>query len=161
MKQTDQNALTIHQAGGAILSSEWTSGTGRFTSRRAVPTGCALIEVFQICKLKGATKRAALRLLRQHPRAQRMVVLIERRRINALARKVEADRLLRKAVEAVEEAEAVEAVANQTVEEWITNPVHPAPHEVVGAKWESGLSWSRFQAQAETLYNVIPQENGE
>lgn len=48
MKKTLQNAIEILKAGTCVPASEWTSGSGKNTSRRAIPEHCDIIETSKI-----------------------------------------------------------------------------------------------------------------
>ena len=82
-------AKEIQREGGAVLASRWTSGTGRFTSRRTTPKFCAEIKAQDVGTLKGKTAQAAKRILRNHPRARFLICLIDRRGFNAAAKRKE------------------------------------------------------------------------
>lgn len=43
MKNTDKNALEILAKGGAVASGDWTTGTGNYVSKRAIPAHCVEI----------------------------------------------------------------------------------------------------------------------
>jgi hypothetical protein len=43
-KSQIESLSAIHQRGGAVLTSEWVNGSGRYTSRRIVPQFCERIE---------------------------------------------------------------------------------------------------------------------
>ncbi len=47
MKASLRNAQQIHDRGGVVPSSEWTNGSGRWTTRKAVPPFCALVQLIQ------------------------------------------------------------------------------------------------------------------
>lgn len=83
MKATLQNALEIENRGGAILASDWTTGRGNYITRRPIPVHCEEIPRHQLELLKGKTKATAIKLLRKHPRAQRLICVMDRRALNA------------------------------------------------------------------------------
>ena len=43
-KAQRENLLEIYNQGGVVLASEWTNGSGRFVTKRAVPPLCERIE---------------------------------------------------------------------------------------------------------------------
>ena len=84
MKKTLSNALEIKEQGGAVLASEWITGSyARYISKRPIPVHCKEITVDKIDALKGETRRTALRLIKRHHRAKKLIVLIDRRKLNA------------------------------------------------------------------------------
>ena len=87
MKATVKNALEIKGCGGAVMASNWISGTGRFASRRGMPICCAEVAVDRVdTALKGETKATAKRIIRKHPRCKKLICLTDRRALNAIAR---------------------------------------------------------------------------
>jgi hypothetical protein len=79
-----QNAQQIAEWGGACLASEWTTGTGNWICKRPIPIWCAEYERYEVLdKTRGETKREVARLLKAHPRAQKFIVLENRRAFNA------------------------------------------------------------------------------
>jgi hypothetical protein len=85
MRATIKNALMIETQGGAILASEWTTGRGRFVTKRPIPAYCAELSVGNIDTLKGRSRRTAKALLRKHPRARKMIAVVDRRALNRAA----------------------------------------------------------------------------
>lgn len=67
--------------GGAIPTSEWTTGSGRFTKLRAVPFWAKVIENDENCTHPGAKK-----LFKSRPRLQKAIVA-ERRTLNNIINK--------------------------------------------------------------------------
>ena len=86
MKNTERNATEIFRNGGAILASEWTTGSGNFISKCPVPAGCAEVAVKDAVTMKGETGKTARRLLKAHPRAQKMIVVADRRLVSKWAK---------------------------------------------------------------------------
>jgi hypothetical protein len=73
--KTQREAIQeILKQGGAIASSDWTYGAGRYTSNRAVPLGFKRIKAFQVYRLKGFALAAAKKLLKERPRVRRLIV---------------------------------------------------------------------------------------
>ena len=60
---------------GVVPSSEWTTGSGRWTSRRAVPPCCERLDMQKACCLPGEVGARARRLHRIRP-GLRFVVAI-------------------------------------------------------------------------------------
>lgn len=56
--------------GGATLTSNWTSGSGRHTSKRQIPPLCEMFNV------EDAYPSHVERVFLQHPRAQRVIAII-------------------------------------------------------------------------------------
>jgi len=82
MTKTLENATEIEKKGGAVLASQWTTGTGNYIAKRPVPKFCKEIYVELIGTLKGKTAAAAKRLVKAHPRARKLVVVHDRRALN-------------------------------------------------------------------------------
>lgn len=83
MKNTLKNALEIENKGGAVLASTWVNGSGNYITRRPVPQFCREVEKRDVSTLPGKTRRTAERLLKNHPRAQKLVCVVDRRGLNA------------------------------------------------------------------------------
>ncbi len=84
MKATHRNAAEIAQKGGAIAASDWTSGSGRNTSKRPVPELCKEILVSEINNLAGQSKKAAIKLIKNRPKIQKIIVVDNWRKLNKL-----------------------------------------------------------------------------
>lgn len=67
--------LEVMDAGGAVLSSDWTNGRGRYITRRAVPPFCKRIEKFEACKYPKRIQK----MFSDHPRAQAVVAVVDMR----------------------------------------------------------------------------------
>lgn len=85
-KQSIRNAMEIETAGGAVLASHWTTGRGRHIQRRKTPPHCREIAVDQIDQLRGKAATGAKRLIREYPRARKMIVVVDRRALLREAR---------------------------------------------------------------------------
>ena len=71
---------TILADGGVVASSDWTNGSGRYTTRRAVPPYCELLEAWQASsRLRGEVGRSFERLRRVRPSVQRVVAVTDLR----------------------------------------------------------------------------------
>jgi len=88
MKKTIKNAIEIKNEGGAIMSSEWTTGRGRYINKRPIPAHCAELPIAQALReMRGETLRAVKRIAKAHPRAIKVIALVDRRGLNAAIRK--------------------------------------------------------------------------
>jgi hypothetical protein len=83
MQQNQQNAVEILNKGGAILSSDWTTGHGRYISLRAIPPHCQALPVSESVKLPGETGKNARKLFKAHPRVQKIICVTNRRAVTA------------------------------------------------------------------------------
>ena len=83
------NLEYVLRHGGVIPSSEWTNGSGRYVTRRALPPFCELIDVWDVRNLRGEVRRNADRLLRKRPRVQRLVVVTNLRGARAAVKGAE------------------------------------------------------------------------
>ena len=82
MKRTLENAIEIEDQGGAVPASYWVTGSGRYISRRPVPAYCAEVLARDIGNLKGKTRKTAEKLLRESPRIQKLIAVVDRRGLN-------------------------------------------------------------------------------
>lgn len=163
MTSSQANAVELLRRGGAVPSSEWTTGHGRHISKRPVPVGCKLVDADQVAKLAGETKKAAMKLLRDRPRIQRLVVVHDRRKVARLARLEQAEvqaaqdevavaaQFLSEKSEAEMKVLASDPAQADEIAAWIALPEsqrHPAPARIHGAKIASGLGWRAFEREA-------------
>ena len=56
---------------GVLMSSQWTSGTGRFVSKRAIPPFCTEVNAREAAK---SSRRVASYLV-QHPKCVKVIVV--------------------------------------------------------------------------------------
>ncbi len=82
LTQSQKNAVEIYNRGGAILASEWTTGSGRYVSKRPIPNGCKEVSVSDASALRGATGKRVRHLLKMHPRARKLIVVSNRRLVS-------------------------------------------------------------------------------
>ena len=79
--QTLANLREIFAKGGAIPSSEWTSGSGNFISKRAIPYGAVEIERHLIDRMADrCSKRTinkAAKIFKARPRVQKVIVVTD------------------------------------------------------------------------------------
>ncbi len=76
MQRAIENLIELARAGGAVLASDWTSGTfKRHISRRAIPAGARLIVLPSVPPPCGAVSRKIAELVAKHPRARKIVAL--------------------------------------------------------------------------------------
>jgi hypothetical protein len=89
MKNTDKNALEIlAQHKGIVLSSEWVRGSGRYVSRRPVPTGCVERETWQGDRgLSEPSRKLYNDFVKSHPRAKKVILIVDWEYVEALAQK--------------------------------------------------------------------------
>ena len=80
------NLESILECGGVVPSSEWTTGTGRYITRRSLPPFCELLPVALLFSLRGEVAKNARRLLKERPRVQRIVVCTNLRAARAALR---------------------------------------------------------------------------
>jgi hypothetical protein len=64
---------------GVCPSSEWTNGSGRYVTRRAVPPFCRLMRISEAMELPGEIGRQARRLHKARPRVQKVVAIVDLR----------------------------------------------------------------------------------
>ncbi len=79
----------LAQRGGCVMQSEWTNGSGSYTTRRAVPVYSEDLSLDAACKLGGAAGKAARRVRKAHPRCERVIIVTDIRRARACLGAVE------------------------------------------------------------------------
>ena len=67
---------------GLVAVSDWTNGSGRYTTRKATPPHCAEMAIEDAIALPGLSGKQARRLHRARPRVQRVIVVVNRRAAN-------------------------------------------------------------------------------
>lgn len=78
----------ILNQGGVVAASDWTNGSGRSTSKKAIPVHCKEIyaDHWDIGDLKGEVKKNALKLLRQRPSIRKLIVITNLRAARRLTK---------------------------------------------------------------------------
>jgi len=79
--KTQINALNEIIEMGGCIASHWTSGSGNYITRRATPVFCETVEIAdglnfarRLPDLKGYAAKCAKRLLKAHPKAQKLII---------------------------------------------------------------------------------------
>ena len=69
----------IARRGGAIASGDWTTGTGNYVSKRAIPQGCVEMEKEKLASFDGParSKKAAERLLKKRPLVKKLILVTD------------------------------------------------------------------------------------
>ena len=75
MKMTHQNLVEIYNKGGAVASSDWTTGSGNFVAKRPIPAGCVEVEVKNIDTLHGQSRVFAQKVIAARPRVRKVIVV--------------------------------------------------------------------------------------
>lgn len=65
--------------GGVVASGDWTNGSGRYVTKKAIPVHCSELAVQNIDGLVGEVKKSAKRLLKQRPNLRKLVVVTDLR----------------------------------------------------------------------------------
>jgi hypothetical protein len=88
MNKSEQNTLEIalHNYKGVTPSSRWTSGSGRFTSKRALPPHCSEMTPSDALNLGGKTAQATKRMLRAYPKCRKCIAVTNWRAVGKLAK---------------------------------------------------------------------------
>ena len=83
-KTTIQGVQEIVRQGGACIASEWTNGSGRFTTRRRTPAFCEELTLWKdetgadftinYYSLKGYAAKSVRAIMKNHPRASSAIV---------------------------------------------------------------------------------------
>lgn len=89
----------LYKLGGAVKSSDWTNGSGRYITRRSIPDHCDLLEHMYFTDqgeflaynqhrekvtLKGEIKKKVLKILKVSPRVQKIVAITDLRKAKKL-----------------------------------------------------------------------------
>ena len=74
------NLNEIHREKGAVLSSTWTNGSGRYVTARAIPAHCEKLTIDEGVRLGGWVGKTCRRLKRNHPRAQYVIAITNLRK---------------------------------------------------------------------------------
>jgi len=76
--------MEIENLGGAVMSSQWTTGSGaRFIKRRPVPVYCSELSIeTALSETRGRTLKAVKRIRRLHPRCRIVIAVTDRRGLN-------------------------------------------------------------------------------
>ena len=77
------------QRGGCVMQSDWTNGSGSYSTRRSVPVYSEDLSLAAACKLGGAAGKAARKLRKAHPRCERVIIVTDIRRARACLGAVE------------------------------------------------------------------------
>jgi len=96
---TNKLLTELYKLGGAVKSSDWTNGSGRYTTRRNIPDYCDLLEHMYFTDqgefvsfnhhrkqvtLKGEMKKRVLKILKDNPRVQKIVAITDLRKAKKL-----------------------------------------------------------------------------
>lgn len=94
MKKSEQNTLEIalQNYRGAIPASRWTSGSGRFSTRRPTPPHCEEMTPAEALDRGGKTAQAAKRMLKAYPKCRKCIAVTDWRAVAKLAKTAEASR---------------------------------------------------------------------
>ncbi|MDH5602166.1 MAG: hypothetical protein OEY78_12785 [Gammaproteobacteria bacterium] len=94
MKQQYQNTLQLLSMGGVVMASDWTSGSGRYITKRAIPPFCEEIEASKALDvLKGKIKTKAKKLLKEHPKTVKIIAVTNLRSANKLLKEYSNDHI--------------------------------------------------------------------
>ena len=101
-KRTLSNSKEIYTRGGAVAASDWTSGSGRYITKRAIPPFCVEVNVdfyfrniddeklkqiplFNVWsepkleKLPVYAMKAVKKLLKERPKIKKIILMVDRR----------------------------------------------------------------------------------
>ena len=89
---TQRRMLAQLMAGhGLRASSDWTTGLGRHTKRKAIPPFCESLPIEDAMALPGLSGRQARALQLRRPLVQRVVIVTDRRKANQLLKQYQAE----------------------------------------------------------------------
>ena len=78
--------IELKRRGGAVISSEWTRGRGRYVSRRPVPPYCERVDRYQSALrwTPGGNRvpERIQRVFRDHPKCEAVIAIINMRSVN-------------------------------------------------------------------------------
>ena len=145
----------IHHFGGALITSFWTNGSGRYVTTRTIPPFCERIERSS----SGNYPKRIQKVFNAHPRCKAVIAITnmrsankELKRFEELERKekeAETKALTAKAAKQYANSDALRLPKNASDQKimqlWHAGgAVHPAPVEVLEIKHKSGLSWKKI-----------------
>lgn len=90
MKKSEQNTLEIAtdqrvtSFAGAIPSSRWITGSGRYVSKRPIPPHCEEMTIGDAKKIGGKTEKAVKRMLKVYPKCRKCIVVTDWRAVGRL-----------------------------------------------------------------------------
>lgn len=162
-----KNLAEIANKGGAVAAGDWTTGSGNYVSKRAIPAGAVEVEPAypaSMARLSKRSFRAVMKLKKSRQQVRKVIVVTDWRlagRAVKLAKaaheswqadynaKISAENAAR-AEKKLAAAQIVSSLpANAGMAEWMAaGRPHPAPASVLAAKHASGLSWSEFERAA-------------
>ena len=98
MNKTQINNLDeIVRQGGAVIASHWTSGSGRYITKRVIPPLCVELQLDKyddrqrVNELKGIVKKSVKKLLKDYPRARKIIICSDIRKANKAIRSISND----------------------------------------------------------------------
>ena len=74
-KKQAQTLAEFLEGGLARLSSQWVNGSRKNTTQKTPPVFCRLVSKFEARQIRGATGKAIARLLKMHPRCEKLVIV--------------------------------------------------------------------------------------
>ena len=74
-KKQAQTLAEFLEGGLARLSSQWVNGSRKNTTQKTPPVFCRLVSNFEARQIRGATGKAIARLLKMHPRCEKLVIV--------------------------------------------------------------------------------------
>ena len=78
----------LKQCGGAVLTSEWVNGSGRYTTKRAIPPCCKRVERWAAWFPEYPER--IKRMFKLHPRCKAVIAITDMRTANRLLKGYEA-----------------------------------------------------------------------
>ena len=145
----------IHHFGGALITSFWTNGSGRYVTTRTIPPFCERIERSS----SGNYPKRIQKVFNAHPRCKAVIAITNMRSANKELKRLE--ELERKEKEAETKALTAKAAKQYANSDALNLPdgasdkkimqlwhargaIHPAPVQVLEIKRKSGLSWKKI-----------------
>lgn len=78
MKATIKNAKEILDKGGVIKVSDWTTGSGRYVSKRPIPAFCCEIEKGKLYRLTGEVAQKVNQFAENNPRVKKFIYVSDK-----------------------------------------------------------------------------------
>lgn len=144
MKKLPRNTENLaHIANnGAIAASDWTSGSGRYIRKRAIPDGAMEVNIpYLSCyTLPKRTLAAIKRLAKARPRVKKAIVITDWRKA------MKAVRALSEHRQDTQPAPRIANPAPANPPPYVSKLSHPVTGELLERKRASGLTWREFEA---------------
>lgn len=87
-----ENLIQLLDRGGVVPSSEWTNGSGRFITKKALPPSASRMTIEDALgddEIRGEVRRNLERLHKRRPQLRRVVIITDLRAARAMVRRAQ------------------------------------------------------------------------